>query len=280
MDENLKNQVLDMLEYGAGKMRTTKFVIDSTGMSLREAKEFVDSISEELTSVNGLTVNKDFTGNIPAGLHADSVRVAANPIVLYSKFEQDIIQGKLPDLVSDFKLKPGEQCIYRNNNCEIIERKMTTTRINYSGPRARIRIAKGFSYNMGTTNISTDREEVDVSLGYGTLNLTTNRILYSNSYKNISIPLNSIVDVKQDLDGVVIYRENKNLIKLNTLNVSRFIILLYSVLYGFSDIDSVISSVHENETILKKAHRKASIFTLKVFLISIAIVLILIVLIS
>lgn len=148
-----------------------------------------------------------------------------------SHFELNILDWKLskgifPNLESDFILQKDEQCVYKYSRCEILERKQVTKRVNYAGPRARIKIANGLSYNVGSFRVSTNKETVNVSKGTGILNLTTKRILFKSEEKNITIILSSIIDIEPYSDAVIISKSTGNPLILNVKDGLRFYKLL------------------------------------------------------
>ncbi len=132
-----------------------------------------------------------------------------------NKFEYHIVNWELfngifPNLDSDFILQKSEQCIFKKNPVEYLERKQVTKRVNYSGPRMRIRIAKGLSYNVGSYTVNHEKEIINQSKGIGVLNLTTKRILFKGAEKNITVTLKSIIDIEPFSDAVIIHRSSGN----------------------------------------------------------------------
>lgn len=122
----------------------------------------------------------------------------------------EINNGIFHEQQADFIQKAGEKCYYRNTSCELFERKEVTTRINYAGPRARIRIAKGLSYNFGSISASYSKSIQDISHGIGIINLTNKNLIFKNFKKSTSLPLGGIVDVETFNDGCVIFRSRGN----------------------------------------------------------------------
>ncbi|MEA4916320.1 MAG: hypothetical protein VB073_02155 [Proteiniphilum sp.] len=110
---------------------------------------------------------------------------------------------------SDFILKPKEECYFRSSG-SVSERKQVTQRIDYGGPRARIKIAKGISYNLGSIAASTHKVLKDIDLGYGNVNITNKNILYKGAVKSLSIPLSSIIDIEFYVDACILYRNRGN----------------------------------------------------------------------
>ncbi len=118
--------------------------------------------------------------------------------------------GIFEEVISDFILSKNETCIYRNEQVELSERKELSNRINYSGPRARIKITKGLSYNLGAYNYSTNNVLKEISKGIGLVNVTTKRILFKSEEQNKVIRLSEIVDIEPYSDGIIIFRSSGN----------------------------------------------------------------------
>jgi len=150
--------------------------------------------------------NKAIELNIEKYKTTESIRKEYKYYVKNWEFDNGIIA----EVPSDFILNKNEKCIYRKNNVEILEQKEVTKRINYSGPRARVKIAKGISYNFGSYNYSTEKETKRISKGIGILNITTKRILFKTAEKSTTIRLSAIVDLKQFNDGIMIFKSTGN----------------------------------------------------------------------
>jgi len=143
-----------------------------------------------------------------------------------------LANGILPNLEPDFLLQKGEQCIYKSYKCEVVEKKEITKRVNYAGSKARIKIAKGFSYNMGSYNVSTQKETVSVSKGIGKLNLTTKRLLFKSGEKVVTVTLSSIIDIEPFSDAVIISRSTGKPLVFNVSDSVRLCQLLDAVING------------------------------------------------
>jgi hypothetical protein len=156
-------------------------------------------------------------------------------------FQWKLANGILPNLEPDFLLQKGEQCIYKSYRCEVLERKEITKRVNYAGPKARIKIAKGLSYNIGSYNVSTQKETVSVSKGVGKLNLTTKRILFKSGDKGVTVTLSSIIDIEPFSDAVIITKSTGKPLIFNVSDGIRFYQLLDAA------INSTQSSRNENK---------------------------------
>jgi hypothetical protein len=120
----------------------------------------------------------------------------------------NIDHGIFRDLNSDFLLKDGEKCIYKNQRCELFETKKVTKRINYAGPRARIKIAKGISYNLGSFGVSSSSSNEEASIGIGPINITNKRLLFKSDIKSISISLDSIISIEPYKDAITVSKSS------------------------------------------------------------------------
>lgn len=109
--------------------------------------------------------------------------------------------GTLPVLSVPLVLQKHEICHTKADvtYCEI---RTITRRIDYHGPRARIRIAKGLSYSVGSISPRRVTEEVLTHLDVGTLYVTSKRVLFNGASRNVSIPLVSIVDFTVYADAI------------------------------------------------------------------------------
>lgn len=155
--------------------------------------------------------------------------------------------GILPNLEPDFLLQKGEQCIYKSYKCEVLERKEITKRVNYAGPRARIKIAKGLSYNIGSYNVSSQKEIVSVSKGVGKLNLTTKRILFKSGDQSVTVTLSSIIDIEPFSDAVIITKSTGKPLIFNVSDGIRFYQLLDAAINGIQSSRKEIESEYDQE---------------------------------
>jgi hypothetical protein len=103
-------------------------------------------------------------------------------------------------------LQKGEWCVHAVK-ATAHEERQRTVRVNYGGPSARVRIAKGLYYNAGS--IATERisEAYYHSFGEGVLGATSKRLLWVSPAKSISIPLGKIVLFEPYTDGIKIIKD-------------------------------------------------------------------------
>ncbi len=86
-----------------------------------------------------------------------------------------------------FKGIPGELILQKMSFVFITLRLRTAGEeigyhpVGYSGFSGRVRITKGLSYRMGSYNVSSQKEMVDISKGKGSLTVTNKRIIFKNA---------------------------------------------------------------------------------------------------
>ncbi|RIV31532.1 hypothetical protein D2V08_13885 [Flagellimonas lutimaris] len=87
------------------------------------------------------------------------------------------------------------------------EQRRVTKRINYGGPTARIKIAKGVYYRMGSIAAKSVSEDVWKVIDSGNLYLTNKRIIFMGSKGNKTIRLNKVLDITPYKNGVDIQKD-------------------------------------------------------------------------
>lgn len=133
----------------------------------------------------------------------------------------ELDNGYFRGLTPDFLLKKNELCIYKLDNCELLEKKSVTSRVSYGGGSYRVKITKGFSYRLGSYNVSTDKKIVDVSKGKGLLNVTNQRIIFKGKDDVTTINTNAIVFVEPFKDAVVISKSTGKPLTIKSSDAAR-----------------------------------------------------------
>lgn len=87
------------------------------------------------------------------------------------------------------------------------EQRRVTKRVNYSGPTARIKIAKGVYYRMGSISAKTISEDVWQVIDSGTIYLTNKRLIFMGSRGNKTIQITKILDICPYKNGVDIQKD-------------------------------------------------------------------------
>lgn len=118
----------------------------------------------------------------------------------------NIENGQLPVYEPSIILQKNELCHYKAD-VSLYENRKVTEGVRYAGPTYRLRIAKGFSYRLGS--ISTQRVTKDVMtfIDSGTLHITNKRIVFNGSKGTKTIKYIQIIDLHPYSDGIEIVKE-------------------------------------------------------------------------
>lgn len=119
----------------------------------------------------------------------------------------EIDQGRLPSLDVPVRLQRGEVCHWCGFG-RLNEYRSVTTRVGYSGPTARIRIARGLSWRMGSLAVSRVTQDVLKELDSGTCYVTSKRLIFNGSKKTTALPLRRILNFTIYQDGVQIEKDS------------------------------------------------------------------------
>jgi hypothetical protein len=117
-----------------------------------------------------------------------------------------IEDGDLPSIDVPIFLQRGEVCHFSGAAAHH-EIKTVTKRINYSGPTASIRIMKGVRWRVGSIAVQRVTTDVMTQLDTGNLYVTSKRIFFDGTKKNVSIPLGKITKFTVFKDGLQIEKE-------------------------------------------------------------------------
>ncbi len=117
-----------------------------------------------------------------------------------------IENGKLPKLNSPINLQKNE-VLHFSTNVKWLENRKITKRINYGGPTARIKIAKGVYYRMGSISAKTISEDVLQEIDRGTIYLTNKRLIFMGNRGNKTIRINKVLGLKPYKNGVDIQKD-------------------------------------------------------------------------
>lgn len=122
---------------------------------------------------------------------------------LYWKIEN----GDLAAVEVDINLQRGETC-YFTAPMEWYEMRTVTRSIRYGGPSARIRLAKGIYYRVGSVQVQRVSEDVMKLIDTGTIYLTNKRLVFMGAKKNSTTRLNKILDFTPYSNGVEIQKDS------------------------------------------------------------------------
>ena len=105
-------------------------------------------------------------------------------------------------------LKKDEVILLCVDNTNSNKYKTTTSRINYSGPTASIRIAKGIRYRAGSMNVSRETKTELITEDSGPIFFTNKRLIFKGNKSNKVIDYDKIISLEITEAGLTIGRSN------------------------------------------------------------------------
>jgi hypothetical protein len=118
-----------------------------------------------------------------------------------------IENGELPEVFASINLQRGEICRLATS-AEWHEMRSRTVRVNYSGPVARIRIAKGLYYRVGSIAPQRIQTEELKRISGGNLYVTNKRVILDGDARNMTVRLSSLIAVEVYSDGLILEKVN------------------------------------------------------------------------
>jgi hypothetical protein len=156
----------------------------------------------------------------------DANKVMFEKLKLYWTIEN----AELSPITVDISLQKNEEC-YFTTSVRWHELRTETTRYNYGGPTASIKIMKGVYYRVGSVNVQPIKRDILRQIDLGTLYLTNKRIIFVGSKKNSNIRLDKVLFFTPYSDGIEIGKDTgKSPFLSFTNNLDIFGILLSRLL--------------------------------------------------
>ncbi len=139
------------------------------------------------------------------GLEIEMTDQTQKTLARYKLYWQ-IENGDLPVIEPDIKIQKSEN-LYFTTHVDWLEQRKVTKRYNYAGPTARIKIAKGIYYRMGSIGIQPVSEDVWQTIDTGQIYLTNKRLIFMGSKGNKTIRLNRILSIEPFQNGIDIQKD-------------------------------------------------------------------------
>jgi len=117
-----------------------------------------------------------------------------------------IREGTPPVVDTPISLHNSERCYFKTD-INWHEMRKEKVALAYTGPTARIRIAKGIYWRAGVLGGKPITSDTLVKIDSGTVYVTNKRLLFVGKLKNTSIRLNKIIDVEMYSDGVIVQKD-------------------------------------------------------------------------
>ena len=122
------------------------------------------------------------------------------------KLYWQIENSELPEIVPDINIQKSEK-LHFSTYISWLEQRRVTKRVNYGGPTARIKLAKGVYYRAGSLGVQRVSEDVWQTIDSGQLYLTNKRLIFMGEKGNKTIRINKILDINPYSNGVDIQKE-------------------------------------------------------------------------
>lgn len=117
------------------------------------------------------------------------------------------IKGEYPECEIDMALKNDERGLFEED--ALLQKSKTVREMHwYSGFSSSIRIAKGFSYRIGTVRPITSTKTVQYIDDTGKFIITNSRVGFVWAKQNFLIPVNKIIQFEATNEGLFLMKEN------------------------------------------------------------------------
>lgn len=167
-------------------------------------KKFIDgAISDERLSPDEENEIIEISNSLGIELE---IEAKSKAVLDRYKLYWQIENSTLPTIETDINIQKSES-LYFQTHVKWLEQRSVTKRINYGGPTARIKIAKGVYYRVGSVAVQRVSEDVWQTIDSGQIYLTNKRLIFMGSKGNKTIGLNKILDIKPFSNGVDIQKE-------------------------------------------------------------------------
>ncbi|MCG2769116.1 MAG: hypothetical protein ABIK79_02390 [Chloroflexota bacterium] len=112
----------------------------------------------------------------------------------------------LPEIEAPVNLQRNEVCHFIHR-ADWLEHRAVTSRVSYSGPTARVKLAKGVYWRVGSVGVKSTSEETLKKIDSGVTYLTNKRLIFVGGHKTTSIQLSRILDFTPYQNGVEIQKD-------------------------------------------------------------------------
>jgi hypothetical protein len=168
-------------------------------------KKFIDgAVSDERLSPNEELEIAEISKSLGIELKVeDKSKEVLDRYKLYWQIENSL----LPVIDTDINIQKTEK-LHFQTNVKWLEQRRITKRVNYGGPTARIKIAKGVYYRVGSVNVQRVSEDVWQTIDTGKIYLTNKRLIFMGAKGNKILAINKILDIEPFRNGIDIQKES------------------------------------------------------------------------
>lgn len=122
------------------------------------------------------------------------------------KLYWQIENGDLPEIEPNINIQKSEK-LHFTTHIDWFEERRVVKRRNYMGPTARIKLAKGVYYRLGSLKMNNMADNEMKKIDSGQIYLTNKRLIFMGSRGNKTIRINSILAINPYSNGVDIQKE-------------------------------------------------------------------------
>lgn len=122
------------------------------------------------------------------------------------KLYWQIENGDLPEIEPNINIQKSEK-LHFTTYIDWFEERRVVKRRNYMGPTARIKLAKGVYYRLGSLKMNNMADNEMKKIDAGQIYLTNKRLIFMGSRGNKTIRLNSILAINPYSNGVDIQKD-------------------------------------------------------------------------
>jgi len=175
----------------------------------KSAEERLKQVLEDVLSDERISPDEELeliqlTKNL--GIEFDLAKASKGNLEKYKLYWQ-LENGELPEISSDINLQRNES-LHFTTDVNWYEHRKVTKRVNYGGPVARIKIAKGLYYRIGSVDIRPVSQDVLQMIDSGKIYLTSKRVIFMGSRGNKTININKILDFSPFKNGVDLQKDS------------------------------------------------------------------------
>jgi hypothetical protein len=133
-----------------------------------------------------------------------SLSIDAETDIAIQRFQElwRIENGQMRAVEADIQLQKGERCFFQAS-ATWMEVRTRTKRVDYAGPVASIRIAKGLRFRIGSVVPNRVTSEELTEIDHGTVYITDKRVIFDGKHRNLAVRLSALISVAVYSDAFV-----------------------------------------------------------------------------
>lgn len=123
------------------------------------------------------------------------------------KLYWQIENADLPEITPTINIQKSEKLHFSSHINWLEQRKVAPKRRTYAGPTARVKLAKGVYYRVGSFKVNNVSKDEWKTIDSGQVYLTNKRLIFMGNKGNKTIRINTILDIAPYSNGVDIQKD-------------------------------------------------------------------------